>query len=218
MPINSIVVYTCITGDYDDLKEVQKATDVDYVCFTDKPIESETWDVRPIEEYLPEEYQNLDNNRRAKWFKLHPHIIFPEYEYSVWVDGSVTVKKDLTELVLDVDWGVFPHASRHCIMEEAFACADLGKDDPDLMAKQISHYIIGNNYPRGNGLAENTIIVRKHENVREVSESWWQEILKWSKRDQLSFNYVCWKQGFEYTELPGTVYSNDWFKVHGHKS
>lgn len=47
---------------------------------------------------------------------------------------------------------------------------------------------------------------------------WANELLKWSHRDQLSFNYVCWKLKF----IPGILLHefaltyNSFFKINAH--
>ena len=57
---NNIVVYTAISNGYDELKEVIDVEDgVDYICFTDSDITSETWTIRNI----PEELHKLDDVR-----------------------------------------------------------------------------------------------------------------------------------------------------------
>lgn len=55
--MNSTVVYTCITGDYDRLNDpVVVGNGIDYVCFTDsKNVNSKIWKTRPI----PDDLLNL---------------------------------------------------------------------------------------------------------------------------------------------------------------
>ena len=45
-----LCVYTCITGDYDDLHEIEKPEKgVDYYCFTNnKNLKSKTWKIVQI--------------------------------------------------------------------------------------------------------------------------------------------------------------------------
>ena len=63
-----IAIYTSIFGGYDKLNENQYKMDgVDYLCFTDSDIKSDTWDViksTPI---------YGDPNRNAKKYKILPH-------------------------------------------------------------------------------------------------------------------------------------------------
>jgi hypothetical protein len=47
--------------------------------------------------------------------------------------------------------------------------------------------------------------------MKRFDEVWWDEISRHSRRDQLSFNYVAWKLGFEYSTLPGCVDQNEFF-------
>ena len=50
--MEKICVYTCITGNYDNLKDVLvKEDNVDYICFTDnKYLSSSTWKIMYIED------------------------------------------------------------------------------------------------------------------------------------------------------------------------
>ena len=50
--MGKICVYTCITGDYDNLIEIKnKEKNIDYYCFTNnKSIKSNTWNVIYIKE------------------------------------------------------------------------------------------------------------------------------------------------------------------------
>ena len=187
----------------------------------DNPVKSNVWEVREIK--LPPIYEKLDNNRRAKWFKMHPHKLFPDYGYSLWIDGSVEIKGNVDELVDEAFkkggfWAVHPHASRKCIVEEAWACNALKKEEPEIMARQLARYIATEKYPINNGLAENTIILRRHNDPDciKLNEMWWNEVLTWSKRDQLSFNYCVWKLGLNYNLLKGTVYDSKYFKINSH--
>ncbi|MDE7250890.1 MAG: hypothetical protein K2N82_13635, partial [Lachnospiraceae bacterium] len=65
-------------------------------------------------------------------------------------------------------------------------------------------------YPEHNGLIDSGILVRelKNERVIKVMETWWQEVLHGSKRDQLSFNYACWKNDFVYDSTDLYIYEN----------
>ena len=62
---NKICVYTCITGEYDDLKEIKNVEkNIDYYCFTNnKKIKSKTWNVVYIED---NELSNLLLARKTK--------------------------------------------------------------------------------------------------------------------------------------------------------
>ena len=42
-------------------------------------------------------------------------------------------------------------------------------------------------------------------------EKWWEMIKDYSKRDQLSFNYVFWKYNGEYRSIPWDLISMKYF-------
>lgn len=88
--LESLVVYTSITGNYDKLKEpLFVADNITYVCFTNNyDIKSKIWNV----EYIKN--SSIDNNHLAKHFKMNPHLYFPDYEISVWVDGKYQIMDD----------------------------------------------------------------------------------------------------------------------------
>lgn len=73
-------------------------------------------------------------------------------------------------------------------------------------------------YPEHNGLIDSGILVRelKNQKVINLMETWWQEVLHGSKRDQLSFNYACWKNDFVYDTADLFIYGNDYVKSYNH--
>lgn len=83
--------------------------------------------------------------------------------------------------------------------EEAEECIRLGKDLPEVIEKQMERYR-KEGYKADNGLVVTNVLVRKHtdKNVIKLMNLWWEEIERNSKRDQLSFNYACWKLGINY--------------------
>lgn len=221
-----IAIYTSIFGGYDDLIDDQYQMDgVDYICFTDRDLESETWKViksTPI-------YN--DPNRNAKKYKILPHRYLKDYDYSIWIDGNIKVISDIRALCNGDSYKVYDHMQvfdkRNCIYDEAQAILNFGKinsertpergiknwkDNPKLIVDQMNRYI-SEGYPKNNGLATNPIIVRNHNDsdVIAVMEDWWSEIKYNSKRDQLSFNYIAWKNQFNFVYLQGDSRNNEYF-------
>jgi len=221
MQMNSkIVVYTALFGEYDDLKTPpQPINGCDFVCFTNnRKLKSEIFDIR----YL--NIKGMDNTRRNRMVKLLPHRFFSDYEYSLYLDGSVSIKRtDIKEFTLTHlakhNWAVFSHPSRNCIYEELDACIERQKDDPETMRRQIEFYR-RQAHPEQYGLTQNTILLRRHNkpDIIRFSELWWQELERFSKRDQLSIPYVARKEQLDYTLLPGTIRNNDYFEIHHHKN
>lgn len=193
---NKIVVFTCISGNYENLKEINNIEpNIDYICFTNnKKITSKRWEIRNIPDYLNE----LDEVRKARCIKVLPHIFLPEYDVSLWIDGNIEIKGNLTEFINEhIEKSNFlttKHPDRICVYDESVAVLKLKKDDESIVNKQMDKYR-RQLYPEKYGMVQTNVILRKHneKEIIKICNEWWNEILKHSKRDQLSFNYVCWK-------------------------
>ena len=192
-----IVVYTSITGTYDDLKEPQFLDDnITYVCFTNnRKIKSKTWNV----EYVQSDV--LDDMHLAKHFKLEPHTYFAEYDTSVWVDGKFLIQDDLRKYIKLYEKKepilCFPHPIRNCIYSEVGSCLHYGKGNKEDLIKQMSYYY-SRGYPFEFGLYEMGCIVRNHndEKVKMLMKDWEEQINMFSYRDQISFPFICWENSF----------------------
>lgn len=194
-----LVVYTALFGDYDDLIDPpERFESCDFVCFTDqRHLKSDTWEIRLVEDCdLPSAMMN----RR---YKILPHLYFPEYEQSLYVDTNITILKNPKELsdkyLSRFDFVVPKHFARDCVYDEAKECIVLMKDKTENIKKQMQRYK-ESGFPSCFGLSENNILLRRHSNesVIVLMEIWWQELQKESKRDQLSLPYAMWMSDVEY--------------------
>lgn len=217
---NKIAVYTAIFGDYDELKEPPEGTrNCDFICFTDNNnLESKNYQIRVCER------QFEDPTRDARMYKVLSHQFLSEYKYTAWIDGMTQIKKpmDMRDFIRKqlkkYRLAIFKHPDRNCIYDEIEACKILNKDDVKMMEKQVSNYKkLG--FPKDYGLVATGVILRKNldPQVIKLNEAWWNEIKKGSKRDQLSFNYVCWKNNFKYQIIEGYYWDNEYTKMVPHK-
>jgi len=193
--IPNLVVYTCIVGKYDVLKEVAAPEkNIEYICFTDQIVESKTWKIKPIPAFL----KSMEPAKIARCVKILPHLFLQEYNISVWVDGSIQILGGIQEFVdnnLKNYFAIPKHPDRVCVYEEAKAIVRLNKDSVEVIDKQIFEYK-KKNYPADNGMVQSGIMIRKHNDKRciTIAELWWKEVREYSKRDQMSFNYSIWKK------------------------
>jgi len=204
--INSkIVVYTCITGNYDSIKEPLYVNDkIDYYIITDMNVPSDSvWkkiDINSIKTL--QEYNAADKNRFVKFF---PNVIFPQYDYSIYIDGVIQIVADLEPIVEDMGkclLGVHRHNARNCIYDEAKAIIYAKRAPKDKVLEQTTRYK-NEGYPQNNGLYENTILIRKHNDISCINlmKAWWEEYMISCKRDQLSLPYIIWKNKFNYKDI-----------------
>ena len=92
----NVIIYTAIFGGYDSITDPTFVPDnADFVCFTDSDIKSDIWNIKKV----PAIYE--DSTRNARKYKILPHRWFPDYEYSIWIDGNITVRDDINELIAE---------------------------------------------------------------------------------------------------------------------
>ena len=224
--MNKKVVYTSIFGPEYYLHDPEMELDGwDFVCFTDRTdFKSDVWTIRPT-------LKIYDGARDSKKPKILPHRYLQEYDISVWIDGDAQIIGDINYLVdtylQDKDYAVFNHKycsginSRICIYEEAKFIKWLGdthqkhyKDNLDVINSQVDRYR-KEGYPENNGQARNTVIFRRHNNkdIIKTMEGWWTELKYGSKRGQLSFPYVAWKNNLDFNFINEDIDNNQWFRL-----
>ncbi|HEU0199643.1 MAG TPA: glycosyltransferase domain-containing protein [Burkholderiaceae bacterium] len=191
----SLVVYTAVAAGYDVLQPVgHSVAGVDYVCFTEPNIVPPPgWMHRPLPRMdLPPQSQN-------RYAKFHPHLLFPEYEASVYVDGNIEIVGDLQVLaeraLARAQIAFYDHPVRTDPYAEAIECAKVGFDWSGSIRHQVRRYRT-EGFAGDAGLFEANVIVRRHNEtpVVRAMERWWQEWEHGVKRDQLSLMYVLWKE------------------------
>lgn len=201
------VVFSAVTGGYDAIEQpLFIHPDYDYILFSNDIKEDNigVWQIQPIP------YYNKDNTKIARWVKTHPQLLLPNYEFSVWIDSNVIISAKEAYSIFDnlYEQGVlissFAHPFRDCIYDECLWIALRLKDKFKNMLPEIL-YLKENGYPQHAGLCETNCVFRCHTNptIIDVCEKWWQMIDKYSKRDQLSFNFILWKKNIELNYLLG---------------
>lgn len=198
-------VYTAVFGGYDPGCYPQYVNpDMDYFYVSD---------VKPEE--LPEYYHWINAGsiipeyitspiKRNRFIKMHPHLFLGNYFYSVYVDGNVVLKGDISGFLRQSRSGiaVFAHPARECIYYEALSIVNFKRVNADDVCRQMERYF-QEGMPHRYGLTEMPVIVREHmkKECVDIMETWWKEFDSESQRDQLSFMYAMWKNGFSLKDL-----------------
>jgi len=190
-----IVVFTCITGNYEDLKDpLYISPNTDYFVFSDIETNSSIWMYKSIPEKL-NNYSSADKNR---YIKMHPYEFFMAYDYAVYVDGSIQIVSDITGLINLVSEengvAVHRHVERDCIYKEAEICKIFRKGNYKKIEDTVSDYK-SKGFPKDYGMVECSIIVYTIENAKakNIIDEWWEEYMnKKCGRDQIIFPYVLW--------------------------
>ncbi len=212
------VVYTAIFGGYDELKIPEYINEHwDYVCFTDNPnLKSELFKIKLVKPL----YENSTKN--ARMVKLLSHLFLIGYEFSLWIDGSVKLRGMNIDEHIDVRLShnyiaLHSHVVRSCVYEEEDACSQAQKDSSDILSKQVAFYK-NEGMPQEFGLFETAEIARSQysKHVHELNAYWWQQLDRFSIRDQISLPFVFWKHGYEYAQMPGTQWIDAYFHMYKH--
>lgn len=191
------VIYTCMFGAYDDLKDPEIIRDeYDYICFSNilKQSDFKVWKIIKMKESFS------NNVLLSRYPKLCPHLFLKDYTYSIYLDSNIEITGDylyskVSELIKkNILISLIKHPLRDCIYEEAKVCIEQGIDNVSNINSLIS-ILKGNKYPLKNGLFENNIIFRQHNNeqIKKVAIEWWYLFLNYARRDQLSLCYLLWK-------------------------
>ncbi|CAM8995225.1 unnamed protein product [Rhodiola kirilowii] len=150
-----------------------------------------------------------DMRRVGKVPKFLAHRLFPSARYSIWLDSKLRLQRDPL-LILEYflwrkgfEYAISNHYDRHCIWEEVAQNKKLNKFNHTIIDQQFAFYqadglkrfnasdpnkLLPSNVPEG------SFIVRAHTPMSNLfSCLWFNEVDRFTPRDQLSFAYTYHK-------------------------
>ncbi|GAB4861428.1 hypothetical protein Ancab_036631 [Ancistrocladus abbreviatus] len=150
-----------------------------------------------------------DMRRVGKIPKLLPHRLFPSVRYSIWLDSKLRLQRDPL-LILEYflwrkgyEYAISNHYDRHCVWEEVAQNKKLNKYNHTIIDQQFAFYqadglkrfnasdpnqLLPSNVPEG------SFIIRAHTPMSNLfSCLWFNEVDRFTPRDQLSFAYTYQK-------------------------
>lgn len=197
--MKDFAIYTVIVGGYDQQKQPLVIDDrFDYILFTDDCTQEKKgiWQVRPIN------LQETNLYRMSRYPKVLPMEVLPEYKASLYIDGTLQIA---SQFVYDrffelyekkIEWGGIKHFYRNCLYEEMRAIVGaFGRGVHDYDCIEWYTKLKREKFPSEFGLYENNVIFRLHDNnIKIISQKWWDSLQKRCKRDQFSLMYFFWKK------------------------
>ena len=200
------VAYTCIVGDYDDLvlPEDDLLEYYDFYVISDKnPKDNRGYKWISINDVVPKEI--TDPTRMNRFCKINAHLVFPQYDRSIYFDGNITLKKNLDSFfdkLTELKIGVIGENGMDSLYREGARLMTQNRENTEIIYKQIEHYWKAG-MPEEFGSWFCSILLREHNNLKckEIMERWWEELCRWSRRDQISFPYVLWEKGYSKDDL-----------------
>lgn len=211
--MSDLTVFTTVFGRTDPLHEPKATGNARFVCFTDQPIRSKRWEiVRVPKQEMP--------TRASRLKKALSHLSV-ETEWSLWMDANFTLLVDPEQLKSYGEFVNFVHPDRTRITDEAEEIIRLGKAKEDATRRQLAAYHddgFDTDADPMRVLSCDGVILRRHTpEVVAVNEAWAEELQAHTLRDQMSIDYVCWKEGMELSRWPGSHRSNPYFRFTHYK-
>lgn len=218
--MKKFLVVTAITDGKDALVDPPEVFEnCDYIAYVDRKYDAvKIWEQREVLKFSG--IDHFINRRNAKPYKILSAVMFPEYEYVIWEDGNHQLKKDpqliIDEYGEDVDMLLFKHPDRKCVYQEMNACAQWKLDHVENIQNQFNFYK-ANKMPENFGLFEmSTFIVKTTHVAKELQLMWWEQICRFSSRDQISLPFCLWRMGEKIKKKKLKGYAN-LFTMEGQK-
>lgn len=183
------VVYSALMGRYERLQEqpVARSSRTPFVLFTDDPgLTSETWEIRIVDPHVPG-----DSVRSSRWIKIRAGSALEGYDETLWIDNRVQLRVD-PSVVFDswlavADTAMFEHSFRDHLIDEFSAVVEGGYDDPAVVYGQLDHYAeTAPELLQAKPLWTGMIARRNNARVDRAMREWWEQVERFSRRDQLS--------------------------------
>ncbi|KAF3782035.1 hypothetical protein EJ110_NYTH35228 [Nymphaea thermarum] len=134
-----------------------------------------------------------DLRKAGKVPKFLSHRLFPASRYSIWIDSKLRLHADPL-LILEhflwrkgAEYAISNHYDRHCVWEEVLQNKRLNKYNHRAIDDQFLFY-------QFDDVPEGSFIVRAHTPMSNLfSCLWFNEVNRFTSRDQLSFAYTYLK-------------------------
>lgn len=192
-------VYTCITGGYDRLWQPDVAEEhCDYYVISDEPdMGGGVFRYLDVDAVVPDRSMNAKDKNR--YCKMNPYEIFEEYDYAIYLDGSIRIKSPIAHYIKTAGFsglGIHRHKIQDCIYVDGIFAEWLGVVEKDKIFKELKRYI-EEGLPKKFGMFECGMIVTDLRNKlgQQLYRKWYEEYQKGAKRDQFSLIYALWKMG-----------------------
>ncbi|GMJ06723.1 MUCILAGE-RELATED 70 [Hibiscus trionum] len=210
-----VVVASAIFGDFDiiqqpkNISEYSKKT-VCFYMFVDEKTQAglkTKYDNKKIGVWRIILVRNLpytDSRRNGKIPKLLLHRLFPNVRFSLWIDGKLELVADPYQILERFLWrrnasfAISRHYKRFDVFHEAEANKVAGKYDNASIDFQVEFYKNEGLTPYSDAklsitsdVPEGCVIIREHIPISNLFTClWFNEVDRFTSRDQLSFSTV----------------------------
>lgn len=215
----NLVVYTAVIGsNTDSLKDPSPealASGARFVCFTDQPIESKTWQIERVDLGV------IGPVWAARCYAVNPHRWFDGADATLWMDAAYELLVSPVEIADRYLWRhdicAFRHPRWSTLREEADAIARTDRAPRVVLERQLGAYR-DRGFPveQGKDLTTTGFLLRRYcRRVVEHSEVLWKEMIEWGHtRVQMAFDVAACDAEVDIGYLPGSYLGNEFAKWH----
>jgi hypothetical protein len=204
-------VYTALMGNHEELPDqpVAASSAVPFICLTDDPdLRSDTWDVRLVPSLLA-----LDPIRSARALKITGDPSLAEYSETLWIDARVRLEED-PDVILDTwldgaDLALPRHSFRKDVVTEFEEVLLAGLDDSNRLYEQLVHYsTVAPDQLQAPVPWTGMLARRRTPEVERAMAEWLLHVVRYTRRDQLSFVHAVALAGVEPTTIEIDTYES----------
>lgn len=196
--IGKVFFYTTVFGGYNSLNFLKKWNlEYEVLVITDKVPKIHY--NNPLIKFWVVNYNNdfqLTNRMKAKYFKIMGLEYFTNLSYSIYFDANLYFKQNINSFIINnvyinfYDLIIFKHNKRSCTYDELFECVLSNRVDQNLLLNHLN-FCISNKVKSNNGFYQGGFLIRKNSyDMICFMKIWWEEIQKFSERDQISLSYL----------------------------
>lgn len=207
-------VYTVLLGGYDALLDQEVASDSQsaFLCFTDdSTLTSDTWEIVHVVPRFPQ-----DSHRSSRVLKILGHERLEEFDATLCIDASVRLRKKPEEIIAawltdDVDIALAMHSYREKVVDEFDEVVRLNYDDRARVYEQLVDYALAypnvlEARPHWGGM----LVRRRTPAVAAAMRLWFDHVLRYSRRDQLSLMLALLYGGVRFRSIEVDNFSSEY--------
>ncbi|XP_059662647.1 probable hexosyltransferase MUCI70 isoform X2 [Cornus florida] len=215
---HEVIVASAIFGNYDIIQQPQNISktarkNVPFYMFIDEKTEADMKNSSVLDNskrvglwriIVVRNTPYTDARRNGKVPKLLLHRLFPKVRYSIWIDGKLQLIVDPYQILERFLWrqnatfAISRHYRRFDVFVEAEANKAAGKYDNASIDYQIDFYkkegltpYSEAKLPLTSDVPEGCVIIREHIPITNLFTClWFNEVDRFTSRDQLSFSTV----------------------------
>lgn len=207
------VVYTALMGPHEHLTEqkIARSSTVPFLCFSDDPeLTSSTWTIINTPPLFPN-----DSRRSQRDIKIRGHQMLADFDEWLYIDNTVKLLADPNELLEqwlnDSDWTQFDHDSYDTTWKDFEVNRQKQADSLERIDEQLYDYSLHypdalDTRPPWNGMFARRVTPETvhHQTI------WFDHVLRYSSRDQLSSTVAATLSGLAIRRLSGSNRRSPW--------